>query len=89
MTGMGNLLHLSESRGHDHDTGPAAHPYQSLDLERPIPLRSRAVPPAPREILTIAGQASVDDGRVLHDGDHAAQLSLTVHHIEEILAHAG
>lgn len=46
--------------------------------------------PAPRELLTIAGQASVDDGgQVLHDGDHAAQLSLAVHHIEEILALAG
>ncbi|AZG48507.1 RidA family protein [Gordonia insulae] len=43
--------------------------------------------PAPREVLTVAGQASVaDDGSVLHDGDVAAQLSLAVHHIEEILA---
>ena len=48
------------------------------------------VRPAPRQVLTIAGQASVDDdGRVLHEGDHAAQLSLAVHHIEEILARAG
>ncbi|GAA3696574.1 RidA family protein [Gordonia hankookensis] len=46
--------------------------------------------PAPREVLTIAGQASVDDdGRVLHEGDVAAQLSLAVHHVEEILARVG
>ncbi|MDY6807870.1 MAG: RidA family protein [Actinomycetota bacterium] len=45
--------------------------------------------PAPREVLTIAGQASVDDdGTVLHEGDVAAQLSLAVHHIEELLAQA-
>ncbi|MGC4960524.1 RidA family protein [Gordonia sp. DT218] len=43
--------------------------------------------PAPREVLTIAGQASVaDDGSLLHEGDVAAQLSLAVHHVEEILA---
>lgn len=45
--------------------------------------------PAPSQVLTIAGQASVaDDGAVVHDGDVAAQLSLAVHHIEEILASA-
>ncbi|MYR08890.1 RidA family protein [Gordonia sp. SID5947] len=44
--------------------------------------------PAPREVFTIAGQASVDDdGRVLHEGDVAAQLSLALHHIEQLLSH--
>ncbi|MGV9711819.1 Rid family hydrolase [Gordonia sp. NPDC003424] len=41
---------------------------------------------APTEILTISGQASVDDdGMPVHAGDIEAQFSLAVHRIEEIL----
>uniref|UniRef100_UPI003D8E8D2A RidA family protein n=1 Tax=Gordonia sp. B7-2 TaxID=3420932 RepID=UPI003D8E8D2A len=42
--------------------------------------------PAPNRTLSIAGQASVDEqGQVLHEGDVAAQISLAMHNIEEIL----
>ncbi|MCH5642343.1 RidA family protein [Gordonia sp. ABSL49_1] len=42
--------------------------------------------PAPSRTLSIAGQASVDEqGQVLHEGDVAAQISLAMHNIEEIL----
>jgi enamine deaminase RidA (YjgF/YER057c/UK114 family) len=46
--------------------------------------------PAPAVVLTIAGQGSVDeDGELVHAGDLAAQLALTVVNIEQVLAGAG
>jgi enamine deaminase RidA (YjgF/YER057c/UK114 family) len=43
----------------------------------------------PAELLTIAGQCPVDEsGRLLHEGDICAQLSLTMRNIETVLAAA-
>ena len=45
--------------------------------------------PAPAELLTVAGQGPVDEsGRLLHEGDICAQLSLTMRNIETVLAAA-
>ena len=46
--------------------------------------------PAPATLLTIAGQGPVDEhGELLHEGDVAAQLALTVAHVEAVLVGAG
>lgn len=45
---------------------------------------------SPRAILTIAGQGSVDAaGRLLHEGDMAAQLALALSNVEAVLTAAG
>ena len=44
----------------------------------------------PLELLTVAAQGSVDaDGRLVHDGDLAAQLALALTNLERVLADAG
>ena len=44
----------------------------------------------PLALLTVAGQASVDEeGRLVHDGDVAAQLALALTNLERVLAAAG
>ena len=46
--------------------------------------------PAPTQLLTVAGQGSIDaDGRFLHEGDVAAQLALAVANVEDLLARGG
>src|SRR5206468_1339716 len=46
--------------------------------------------PAPAVLLTVAGQGPVDEnGLLMHAGDLAAQLALTVVNIEQVLAGAG
>lgn len=45
---------------------------------------------APAQILTVAGQGSVDeDGRLMHEGDVFAQLALAMSHVEAVLVAAG
>src|SRR5689334_18671163 len=44
----------------------------------------------PGAVLTIAAQGSVDaQGRLMHDGDVAAQLALCLANVERVLAEAG
>lgn len=44
----------------------------------------------PRQLLTVAGQGSVnDDGVLLHAGDVTAQLALAMHNVETVLAAGG
>jgi len=46
--------------------------------------------PAPEQILTVAGQGSIDvDGRLLHEGDMTAQMSLAMANVEDLLARGG
>ena len=46
--------------------------------------------PAPRQLLTVAGQGSIDaDGQFLHEGDVAAQMALAVANVEDLLAGGG
>jgi enamine deaminase RidA (YjgF/YER057c/UK114 family) len=46
--------------------------------------------PFPTQLLTVAGMGSLDhDGNVLHEGDTAAQLALTIANIEAVLAEGG
>jgi enamine deaminase RidA (YjgF/YER057c/UK114 family) len=46
--------------------------------------------PAPSQLLTVAGQGSIDaDGQVLHADDVTAQLALAMAHVEELLAAGG
>lgn len=45
---------------------------------------------APSRLLTIAAQGPLDDeGRLLHDGDPAAQLALTLANVAQVLGSAG
>jgi enamine deaminase RidA (YjgF/YER057c/UK114 family) len=44
----------------------------------------------PIQILTVAGQGSVDEqGRLLHEGDIAAQIALAVANLADVIATAG
>lgn len=46
--------------------------------------------PAPMQLLTVAGQGSIDaDGQFLHEGDVAAQMALAVANVEDLLAGGG
>ncbi len=46
--------------------------------------------PAPTQLLTVAGQGPIDaDGQFLHEGDVAAQMSLAVANLEDLLARGG
>lgn len=46
--------------------------------------------PAPTRTLTVAGQGSLDaDGRLLHEGDMSAQMSLAMAGVEDLLARGG
>jgi enamine deaminase RidA (YjgF/YER057c/UK114 family) len=46
--------------------------------------------PAPQQLLTVAGQGSVDaDGVVLHEGDMTAQMALAMGGVENLLAAGG
>jgi enamine deaminase RidA (YjgF/YER057c/UK114 family) len=46
--------------------------------------------PAPTQLLTVAGQGSIDvDGQLLHEGDMSAQMSLAMATIEDLLARGG
>ena len=46
--------------------------------------------PAPAQLLTVAGQGSIDaDGQFLHEGDVAAQMALAVANVEDLLARGG
>ncbi len=48
------------------------------------------VRPAPTRLLTVAGQGSIDEhGRLLHEGDVAAQMALAVAGVEDLLARGG
>lgn len=45
---------------------------------------------APSRILTVAGQGPVDEeGRLLHEGDAAAQIALAMTNVEAVLAAGG
>ena len=45
---------------------------------------------APSALLTIAGQGPLDaSGRLVHDGDPAAQLALTLANVADVLSRAG
>ena len=46
--------------------------------------------PAPRRLLTLAGQGSVDaGGALLHAGDATAQLALALRNVEDLLERGG
>ncbi len=46
--------------------------------------------PAPQQLLTVAGQGSVDaDGVVLHEGDMTSQMALAMGGVEDLLAAGG
>ncbi|WP_207787362.1 RidA family protein [Actinomycetospora cinnamomea] len=46
--------------------------------------------PAPKQLLTVAGQGSVGaDGALLHAGDMTAQMALTMANVEALLAAGG
>ncbi|MHC1561290.1 RidA family protein [Actinomycetospora sp. C-140] len=46
--------------------------------------------PAPVQLLTVAGQGSLDaDGQLLHLGDMTAQMALAIAHVEDLLARGG
>jgi enamine deaminase RidA (YjgF/YER057c/UK114 family) len=46
--------------------------------------------PAPTQLLTVAGQGSLDaDGALLHEGDLTAQMALAMANLEDLLARGG
>ena len=46
--------------------------------------------PAPVQVLTVAGQGSIDaDGQLLHGDDMTAQIALAMANVEELLGAAG
>ena len=46
--------------------------------------------PAPQQLLTVAGQGSIDaDGALLHRGDMTAQMALAMANVEDLLAAGG
>lgn len=46
--------------------------------------------PAPQQLLTVAGQGSVDvDGTLLHVGDMTSQMALAMANVEDLLAAGG
>ncbi|WP_433782254.1 RidA family protein [Actinomycetospora sp. CA-101289] len=46
--------------------------------------------PAPTQLLTVAGQGSLDaEGALLHEGDLTAQMALAMANLEDLLARAG
>jgi enamine deaminase RidA (YjgF/YER057c/UK114 family) len=46
--------------------------------------------PAPTQLLTVAGQGSIDaDGQLLHVGDITAQMALAMANVEDLLARGG
>ncbi|MGK2317070.1 RidA family protein [Gordonia rhizosphera] len=70
-------------------TTPTTRRINPSNWNTPLRFDQAQLRPAPSEIMTLAGQASIDDdGRVLHEGDVEAQLSLAVHRVEELLAEA-
>ncbi|GLZ47002.1 hypothetical protein Acsp06_31870 [Actinomycetospora sp. NBRC 106375] len=46
--------------------------------------------PAPVQLLTVAGQGSIDaDGQLLHEGDMTAQMALAIANVDDLLARGG